>query len=252
MYTMTDYATNGSNNAKIISVLGNMTVIEYEKDLSIPPEQAECAYFCYKMGIRRRQVIAQLDKNGIIVQAGAMQYTLGEIEMVTNIKGVGDFIGKAFKAKMTNETIVKPLYKGEGNIALEPTYKHIILQNLSEWNNAMTIEDGMFLACSDTITETLVMRNTLSSTIGGEGLFNLALAGNGIVALESDCPMEELVVVDLQNDTMKIDGNMAIAWSSSLNFTVETSTKGLVKSAISGEGLVNVYRGTGRILMKPV
>ena len=45
---------------------------------------------------------------------------------------------------------------------------------------------------------------------------------------------------------------MAIAWSDSLKFTVERSTKTLVGSAVSGEGLVNVYRGTGRVLIAPV
>lgn len=45
---------------------------------------------------------------------------------------------------------------------------------------------------------------------------------------------------------------MAIAWSPSLKFTVERSSKTLIGSAASGEGLVNVYRGTGKILMTPV
>ena len=63
---------------------------------------------------------------------------------------------------------------------------------------------------------------------------------------------EELVIIDLQNDVLKIDGNYAVAWSSSLNFTVERSGKSLIGSAASGEGLVNVYRGTGRVMMQPV
>ena len=58
---------------------------------------------------------------------------------------------------------------------------------------------------------------------------------------------EELIEVVLDNDVMKIDGNMAIAWSGSLNFTVEKSGKSLLGSAVSGEGLVNVYRGSGKI-----
>ena len=45
---------------------------------------------------------------------------------------------------------------------------------------------------------------------------------------------------------------MAIAWSGSLEFTVERSGKTLVGSAASGEGLVNMYRGTGRVLLAPV
>ena len=45
---------------------------------------------------------------------------------------------------------------------------------------------------------------------------------------------------------------MAIAWSDTLNFTVEKSTRSLVGSAVAGEGFVNVFRGTGKILMAPV
>ena len=75
--------------------------------------------------------------------------------------------------------------------------------------------------------------------------------GNGIAVLESPVPKEELVVFNLENDVVKIDGNMAIAWSGSLQFTVEKSGKSLIGSAASGEGFVNVYRGTGKILMAP-
>ncbi len=45
---------------------------------------------------------------------------------------------------------------------------------------------------------------------------------------------------------------MAIAWSGSLDFTVERSGKSLIGSAASNEGLVNVYRGTGKVLITPL
>lgn len=45
---------------------------------------------------------------------------------------------------------------------------------------------------------------------------------------------------------------MAIAWSGSLEFKVERSGKTLAGSAASGEGLVNVYRGTGKIWIAPI
>ena len=117
----------------------------------------------------------------------------------------------------------------------------------------MTIEDGMFLACDANVNSKVVARKNLSSAVlGGEGLFNLSLQGNGIAALESNVPEDELIEVILENDELKIDGNLAVCWSSNLEFTVERSTKTLVGSAVSGEGLVNVYRGTGRVLMCPV
>ena len=37
-----------------------------------------------------------------------------------------------------------------------------------------------------------------------------------------------------------------------LDLTVERSAKTFVGSAVSGEGFVNVYRGTGKILMAPL
>ena len=96
------------------------------------------------------------------------------------------------------------------------------------------------------------MRYNLSLAVaGGEGWFNLRLNGRGVLCVESDCPQEELIEITLQDDVLKIDGNYAIAWSKSLSFTVERSGKSLIGSAASGEGLVNVYRGTGKVLMMP-
>lgn len=88
--------------------------------------------------------------------------------------------------------------------------------------------------------------------MGNEGFFNLCVEGDGIVALESPIPYDELITISIDNDEVKIDGSYAIAWSKSLSFTVEKSSKSLLGSAASGEGLVNVYRGSGKILMAPL
>ena len=117
----------------------------------------------------------------------------------------------------------------------------------------MVLDDGLFLACDSRLKHKAVMRSNLSSAaLGNEGLFNLGIQGNGILCLESRCPKEELVEVELNNDVLKVDGNFAIAWSGTLDFTVERSGKSLIGSAASGEGLVNVYRGTGKVLLAPV
>lgn len=111
----------------------------------------------------------------------------------------------------------------------------------------------MFYACDGNVQNRIVARRNLSSAVlGNEGLFNLSLSGDGVAALESNVPEEELIEVVLENDELKIDGDLAVCWSSNLEFTVERSTRTLVGSAISGEGLVNVYRGTGVVLMCPV
>lgn len=63
--------------------------------------------------------------------------------------------------------------------------------------------------------------------------------------------MSEIDVIDLANDTLRVDGNFAVLRSANLDFTVERSAKTLIGSAVSGEGLVNVYRGTGQVWLAP-
>ena len=244
-----------NENRKYAKSIGNFHVLEYVQDASVSPMNAMNEYFMSKMNVRRRQVVIDIDKDhSAIIQAGAMQWMGGNVRATSGIKGIGDFLGKAIKGAVTKETTVKPEYVGEGCLVLEPTYKYILLADVGKWGSAgMTIEDGMFLACDANVKSNVVARKNLSSAVlGGEGLFNLSLQGNGVAALESNVPENELIEVILENDELKIDGNLAVCWSSNLEFTVERSTKTLVGSAVSGEGLVNVYRGTGRVLMCPV
>ncbi len=244
-----------NENRKYAKSIGNFHVLEYVQDASVSPMNAMNEYFMSKMNVRRRQVVNDIDKDhSAIIQAGAMQWMGGNVRATSGVKGIGDFLGKAIKGAVTKETAVKPEYVGEGCLVLEPTYKYIILADVGKWGSAgMTIEDGMFLACDANVKSNVVARKNLSSAVlGGEGLFNLSLQGNGVAALESNVPEDELIEVILENDELKIDGNLAVCWSSNLEFTVERSTKTLVGSAVSGEGLVNVYRGTGRVLMCPV
>lgn len=216
MYKISNFSDN--DDVKIIDKSGPFEVIEYQRDLSVMPEDAQLAFFCSQMNVRKRQLKCELSRGNVTIQSGAMQWMAGD-----------------------------------GTLVLEPTYKHIILLDLDEWGNSIVLDDGLFLACESMLKQKAVRRKTFSSAFaGGEGFFNLGLKGSGVVCIESDCPREELVEITLEDDVVKIDGNLAIAWSGSLDFTVERAGKSLLGSAASGEGLVNVYRGTGKVLLAPV
>lgn len=251
MYQIKNFMEN--DDVKVIDSLGAFSVVEYQRDLSVMPETAMEAFYASQMNVRKRQVVCDVSKSNVTVQAGAMQWMVGNVKATTGIKGVGDLFGKAVRGSVTGESAIKPEYTGDGTLVLEPTYQHILLLDLSEWNGSVVLDDGLFLACESSLKHKAVMRSNLSSAVAGnEGLFNLGVQGNGIVCLESPCPKEELVEVTLDKDVLKVDGNFAIAWSGSLEFTVERSGKSLLGSAASGEGLVNVYRGTGKVLLAPV
>ena len=251
MFHISNFTNNDDIN--VLDSMGPFTVIEYARDLSVAPTNAMAAYFCNAMNVRKRQVMCDLSQANVTVQSGAMQWMVGNVKATTGIKGVGDLLGKAVRGKVTGESAIKPEYTGDGVMVLEPTYKHIILLDVDDWNGSVVLDDGMFLACDANLRHKAVMRSTLSSAVAGnEGMFNLGIIGSGVLCLESPCPKEELVEVTLRDDVIKIDGNMAVAWSGSLDFTVERSGRTLMGSALSGEGLVNVYRGTGKVLFAPV
>lgn len=241
-----------NKNIEIIASKGDVKVLEYKRDLSVDYSNAVSAYFASEMKVRKRQLLIELKGNAYTISAGAMQWTSGSVTMVADVKGIGDFLGKALSSKVTKESAIKPRYQGNGLLMLEPTYKHILLEEVSNWGG-LVLDDGLFLACESKVQQKVVARTNLSSAmLGNEGLFNLCLRGEGVAILESPVPREELIEFELQNDEVRIDGNYAIAWSDTLEFRVEKSGKSLVGSAVSGEGLVNVYRGTGRILMAPI
>ncbi len=243
-----------NEDRQIIQKLGNFSVLEHMKDPSVAPSNAQNKYYMSEMGVRRRQLIIDLDGNHTAVtQAGAMQWIIGDIKSTTGLKGVGDLMGKLVAGAVTKESAIKPEYTGAGRMFLEPTYKYILLEDMANWGeNGMSVEDGMFLACDGNVRSKVVTRSTLSSAVAGnEGLFNLSLSGSGVVALESNVPASEIITVELENDVLKLDGSFAIAWSTSLQFTVERSSATLLGSAVNKEGLVNVFRGTGKVLISP-
>ena len=250
MYQISNFTDN--DDVKILSELGAFKIIEYQRDLSVSPQTAVTAFYSAQMNIKKRQLVCDLSKAKVTIQAGSMQWMLGNVNATTGIKGVGDFLGKVVRGKASGESAIKPEYTGDGILVLEPTYKYLILMNAADWGGGVVLDDGLFLACESSLQHKAVMRSNFSSAVaGGEGLFNLSLNGSGVFCIESECPREELIEITLQNDVLKVDGNYAIAWSKSLDFTVERSGKSLIGSAASGEGLVNVYRGTGKVLMMP-
>lgn len=241
-----------NENMKCIAQGGQYSVYEHQNDMSIRPQYAATAYFMQKMNFRKRQVLCTLNDSSVKIQAGAMQWMAGNVSMSSGVTGVGNLMGKMIKGAVTGESAVKPLYQGSGYLMLEPTYNYIIVENIASWGSGIVLDDGLFLACDTQLKEKIVKRQNVSSAVlGGEGLFNLSLSGDGYAVIESPVPREELLEFNLQDDVLKIDGNMAIAWSSSLQFTVEKSSKSLIGSGLSGEGFVNVYRGTGKVLMAP-
>ncbi|MEM7029268.1 MAG: AIM24 family protein [Chloroflexota bacterium] len=179
----------------------------------------------------------------IRTEAGAMRYYRGDISMETNGPGVGGF----FKAKLTGESVFKPTYKGSGKLVLEPSvYDYFGLMLNDE---TYILDDGAYWASDGGIDVSARTNKLATGFMSGEGLVQTTVSGTGTVILSSPGPCE---VLDLENDRLVVDGSFAVARSADLDFKVEKSTKSIVGSLTSGEGLVTVLEGTGRVLLAPI
>lgn len=127
-----------NTNVQVTSALGGMQVLEYVQDMSVSPSTSKLQYYMSRMNVNKRQLLLNLNGNGYTVQAGAMQWTAGQIQMESGVKGVGGFLSGMAKAAVTKETVAKPIYTGYGQVMLEPTYRHILLTNLQEWEAVLS------------------------------------------------------------------------------------------------------------------
>ena len=111
---------NFHNNPNMIKTaqMGCFEVYEHQKDLSVSPRTAQVDYFMHQMNLRKRQVMCNLNGNAIKMQAGAMQWMAGGVSMDSGVKGAKYFFGKALKSLVTNESVAKPIYQGNGYVML--------------------------------------------------------------------------------------------------------------------------------------
>lgn len=206
--------------------------------------------FMREAGIKLKQVRIILDDSSVQLESGALSYLKGDIRIQNKIGGPLGLGKKLFNSKVTGETMFKPTYSGTGEIFLEPSFGQFALIELQD--DEIIVDDGMFYACEEGIEVSSVMQKSISSLIlGNEGAFQTRISGDGLVVLELPVPETEIFKCKLNNDELKVDGNFAILRTGDIEFTVEKATKSIIGTATSGEGFLNVYRGTGDVWLVP-
>lgn len=241
-----------TDDRRIAAKRGCFSVIEYVLDSSVSLATATPAYFASKMGIHKQQVIANIENSTVVVQSGMLQWYVGEVESGLTAKGRTEVIKKIVSSRVMGEPSVKPKFSGTGLVALEPVFKNILLEDISDWGGELVIDDSMFLACEEGITLNSMPRSGLTAAVlSGEGSSGTYLSGSGIFALRSPVPRSELILMKLKDDAIRIDGSLAVAWTPDLQLSVERTVGNIVTSSASGEGTVNVFRGTGTVVMAP-
>jgi uncharacterized protein (AIM24 family) len=211
---------------------------------------AATVYFSNQAGIRLKQVRISLRDGEAIAESGTLHFMRGQIAMESKIGGVAG-LGKAMVNKfVTKEAAVIPRYRGTGEIYLEPSFSHFLIYRLC--GEEVIADKGMFYCGQGSLDVGAAMQKNVSSALfGGEGLFQTRIRGNGICVFESPVPAEEVMRVDLKDETLQVDGNFALLRTGRIEFSVERSTRSLLGNLTSGEGLLQTFRGTGSVWLAP-
>jgi uncharacterized protein (AIM24 family) len=184
-----------------------------------------------------------LNNEMVRTESGAMRYIRGNIQMESKAPGVGGFL----KAMVTQESAFKPTYTGTGKLVLEPTIYSFHELNLS--GETYVLDRGAYWASDASIEVSAQANKAATSLLGGEGWFQTTVKGAGKVIICIPGPVE---ILQLQNERLVVDGSFAVARSASLNYKVERSTRSMFGSMTSGEGIVNVFEGSGTVHLCPV
>lgn len=226
-------------------------ILEYENlEGATDVESAFGLNIIRESGIKLKQIRIALENSSVILEPGALSYMKGNIKISSKTGGVLGFGKKLISSKLTGETVFKPTYSGTGEIFLEPSFGNFALIELED--DEIIVDDGLFFACESSVEVGVTIQQNLSAALLGDGtLCQTKISGSGIVALEIPVPESEIFKCILIDDTLKVDGNFAILRTGNIEFTVEKSSKSIVGSVTSGEGLVNVYRGSGEVWLVP-
>lgn len=214
---------------------------------------AEQIYTLNRAGVRLRQLRIRLNNDAVRTEPGVLQFMKGRLEMESSTgtgSGVEGFLKGALAAARTGETIFKPLYRGSGELYLEPTFGHYWLMQLN--NNTLYADQGLFCCCEDSVKVSAHKVESFSARVaGGEGRYQTKVSGSGIVVLRIPVPKSEIVELNLDNETLQVDGSFALLRTADVQFTVEKASNSFLGAMTSGEGLLQTFRGTGRVWIAP-
>ncbi len=184
-----------------------------------------------------------LENAEVVVEAGAMHYMRGAITLEAEAPSVGGFL----KSKLTGEKAVRPRYRGTGELFLVPSFGEFEILELA--GDSWILDRGAFVASEASVELGVYTNKAFAGLFGGEGFFQTQVSGHGKVIYQAPGPVQR---IDLENDTLVVDGSFAVARTPGLEYALERASKGLFSSWISGEGLVSTFRGTGTVLLAPV
>ena len=192
----------------------------------------------------------------IMTESGAMVSMSPTIKLEAKMSG-GGFFG-AVKSAVGGESIFRTTFTAEGGpgeITLAPANVGDIMP-VELKGSKFFVQPGSYLAGHAGLT--INVQGSMRGMLSGEGLFLLTVEGSGLLLLSSFGAIhtKELAA----GEEYLVDTGHIVAFEHSIQYGIEKAAgktqgvggflKGMVQSAMSGEGFVCRYKGPGRIYLQ--
>lgn len=180
-------------------------------------------------------------------KAGAMVARTGNVKFTRQgimEQGLGNLLKKA----VSGEGMQLMKMEGQGRAYLADAGKKITLLRLG--GEAIFVNGNDVLAFEDGIESTITLMRRMAGMMAG-GLFNVRLAGHGVVAISSH--YEPLTLrVSAQSGPVFTDPNATVAWSGALQPEIVTDVSlGTLLGRTSGETIQMRFAGEGWVVVQP-
>ncbi len=199
------------------------------------------------------QLEIELSNAAVLIEPGALQYSYGtlSVEVVRHEPNKG-FFARAAASAATGESAHATRYSGTGTIWCEPVRRHFVLATMDGPQDALLLDDRAFYACAAEIALSTHMHKSVSGMFSGNGLAQPKIVGNGVFAVESPVPVDEIdEIAVLPGQEVVVDGDFMLMYSAALEVTIGPLVKGLRSALRSGEGFVYKLRGKGSVWVTP-
>lgn len=201
--------------------------------------------------IHQLQIV--LKGGAALIEPGALQYMHGRIqsEVVRHEAGKG-FFARTIASAGTGESAHATKLKGEGTVWCEPGRRHFVIATMDGPKDSLLLDDRAFYACSEGISLSTHKHTSITGAMSGNGFMQPKLTGNGVFAVESPVPVEEIEeIVVGPNEEIVVDGDYMLMYSANLTVEIGPLVSGIRNAMRSGEGFVYKLRGQGSVWVMP-
>lgn len=195
-----------------------------------------------------------LDKGSKVkIERGSMVYKR-DVELNgklnSNSQGLGGLMGAIGRSITSGESMFITEAIGQTNdseIGISPSNIGKIEKLVVGKGVQYRLNTGAYLASDDNVSYNMVRQNISKAFFSGTGgLFVMETSGSGDILIASFGDIMELEVTP--DKPLVVDNSHVLAWSYDLDYTIDiaSGTFGFK----TGEGLVNTFRGSGKVLIQ--